>query len=94
MKIALDYDGTYTEDPELWDRFIEMAIERGHDVTVVTMRNEDIAPITHDVEADIIYTSLHGKQEYCERDGEHFDIWIDDNPQWVLTDHEELRHTY
>lgn len=23
MIIALDYDGTYTEDPDLWNKFLE-----------------------------------------------------------------------
>ena len=38
MKIALDYDDTYTQDPELWLRFVKDALERNHDVRVVTMR--------------------------------------------------------
>jgi hypothetical protein len=29
MLIALDYDGTYTEDMDLWDCFIENAIKNG-----------------------------------------------------------------
>lgn len=38
MKIALDYDDTYTKDPELWDSFIAEAKERMHEVTFVTLR--------------------------------------------------------
>lgn len=91
MRIALDYDGTYTEDPELWDEFIASAVERGHDVTIVTMRSEDIQQIPHNIEADIIYTDLKGKRDYCARDGIEFDVWIDDHPEWVVRDHEQLR---
>lgn len=38
MNIALDYDGTYTNDPDLWMAFVNNAIARGHQVFVVTMR--------------------------------------------------------
>lgn len=40
MLIALDYDGTFTEDPTLWVSFIAMAQAHGHDVIGVTMRYE------------------------------------------------------
>lgn len=38
MTIALDYDGTYTRDPDLWDRFISEARSHGHSVICVTNR--------------------------------------------------------
>ena len=89
MKIALDYDGTYAEDPELWDLFIEQADERGHEVTIVTMRDGLVRPIEHEVRCDVIYTNLNGKLDYCEALGIDFDIWIDDHPEWVLNDWED-----
>ena len=36
--IGLDYDGTYTVDPDLWLRFVRQAKDRGHEVICVTMR--------------------------------------------------------
>ena len=81
-RIALDFDGTYTADPELWNRFIEMCRDK-HDVWIVTMRysNEPIG-INHPV----IYTSRKAKKVYCEEKGIHFDIWIDDTPEWLFRD--------
>ena len=38
MIIALDYDKTYTADPNLWDAFIKFAVFRGHKVICLTMR--------------------------------------------------------
>jgi hypothetical protein len=38
MKIALDYDGTYTVDPQFWEDFITLAKVRGHEVVCVTKR--------------------------------------------------------
>lgn len=32
MKLALDYDGTYTRDPDLWDTFIAAA--QGHRIDI------------------------------------------------------------
>lgn len=30
MNISLDYDETFTEDPILWKKFVEMAHSRAH----------------------------------------------------------------
>lgn len=39
MIIALDYDGTYTADPALWDQFILLAIKNNHYVVCCTLRH-------------------------------------------------------
>jgi hypothetical protein len=44
MTIALDYDGTYTRDPDLWDRFITDCSKSGHLVICVTQRTENTRP--------------------------------------------------
>lgn len=81
MKIALDYDETYTADPELWDKFIA-SCEGKHEVWIVTMRRPT-API--DVNYPVIYTSRQAKMEFCLNIGHIFDIWIDDTPEWIFT---------
>lgn len=82
MKIALDYDDTYTADPELWDAFINLAIERGHDVTVVTKRfpEREIEGIT----IPIIYTSKTKKIDKMPAGT----IWIDDQPLGIILNDE------
>ena len=82
MRIALDFDGTYTADPYLWDRFIEMCRDR-HDIWCVTMRypHEEA-----EISIPVIYTSRKAKKIYCEEKGIHFDIWIDDCPEWLFKD--------
>ena len=84
MLIALDYDGTYTEDPDLWDRFIQSAKERGHRIICVTMRypGEPVGTIG----IEVIYTSRRAKKPHLEAAGVSVDIWIDDNPHWILLD--------
>lgn len=82
MKIALDYDGTYTEDPELWNFFKVMAERMGHEVWIVTMRRpeERIEGIDQ-----VIYTSRKAKKIYCDENNLGFTIWIDDTPEWLFT---------
>ena len=40
MLIALDFDETYTRDPEFWDIVIANATQRGHAVICATMRKD------------------------------------------------------
>lgn len=89
MKIALDYDDTFTSDPELWEFFIEKAKLRGHEISFVTFRweptegydpkhNADIKQDASRLNIPIVFT--HGQQK-----AKHFDadIWIDDMPEVI-----------
>jgi hypothetical protein len=78
MLIALDYDGTYTRDPELWDAFIAHAKERGHEIKIATMRYPT-EPIP-DIGLEVIYTSR--KAKYGCMDAH---IWIDDQPNFLFS---------
>ena len=89
MNIALDYDGTYTEDKELWDLFIEKSLDNGHKVFLVTMRypeeiNSDIKELSKKI--DVIFTSRKAKQVAVGLLNLEIDVWIDDNPHWILED--------
>jgi hypothetical protein len=83
MKIALDYDATYTNDPGLWDLFISVAELRGHEVMVVTYRDADL-PIDHNLPIPVYYTAFHAKREYMKGQGIDIDVWIDDWPEGIL----------
>lgn len=92
LKIALDYDDTFTEDTELFSRFVLQAKYKGHEVKFVTWRTPDRD--NHDIEAhanildiDVIYCSGKAKRKCYAAD-----IWIDDSPyaiechaKWVDT---------
>ena len=89
MKIALDYDDTYTQDPELWLRFVKDALERNHDVRVVTMRFpfEGIGMDPRLLElVPVIFTERCAKKRVCFLQGFVVDVWIDDRPDFVLGD--------
>ncbi len=76
MNISLDYDGTYSVDPVMWDEFIEIAKKHGHSVTCVTMRypSEEVK-----IPCEVVYTSRNPKRDYFQAD-----VWIDDMPQAVF----------
>ena len=86
MLICIDYDGIYTEDPGLWQRFITDAIKSVYKVICAIMRyeEENIDPRLRD-SVDIIYTNRKAKIKYLAELGIVPDIWIDDNPSWLFT---------
>lgn len=84
MLIALDFDGTYTEDPRLWDDFVAYARKRGHEVHLVTMRAHSEA-VRLGCEVDAIhYTDRKSKRQYMQARGLNVQVWIDDMPEFIL----------
>ena len=81
MRIALDYDGTYTADPDLWNRFIADAQDRGHDVFCLTMRRPDEAI---EMPVPVIYSSREAKVPFAMRTALKVDVWIEDKPRWLF----------
>lgn len=78
MRIALDYDDTFTADPELCKQFVRSAKLRGHEVAFVTYRhagpqNTDIMADAGKLEIPIIFCGHRQKSQCYEAD-----IWIDD----------------
>jgi len=90
MLIALDYDGTYTADIELWDRFIADSRANGHRVFVVTMRfpheGDEISRRLLSKVDRIIYTSRGAKRRHLERLGHAVHVWIDNHPEHIIGD--------
>lgn len=83
---ALDYDGTYTRDPALWDAFIAAAKAAGHRVLIVTCRRDTEENVA-DVKVEgcpVIFTRLGSKAECCAKRGTNIDVWIDDDPKCIL----------
>jgi 5'(3')-deoxyribonucleotidase len=84
MKIALDYDGTYSSDPSLWDTFVLDAVERGHEVYIVTARDDRYDELDNSFPhtSGVIYCRGVAKKWWCHHFPRiDFDIWIDDKPE-------------
>lgn len=95
MNIGLDYDDTYTRDPELWTAFIATAHSHGHDVYIVTWRDKseaslmDINPTARKYLSGIYPTNRHAKEKFMYNQGIRIDVWIDDNARAIIQDMEK-----
>ena len=84
MKIALDFDETYTVDPDLWAALVTKCKTGKHTVTFVTYRpsngnNADIEFEAQCLGIDIVYTAGKQKQHCFDAD-----VWIDDSPETIV----------
>lgn len=90
MRIGLDYDNTYSADPRLWRKFIDAARDYGHDVRIVTARDDRFDRTVDMVNLErwcqVVYTRGTAKRWFCQRFCDDFvpDIWIDDLPESIL----------
>jgi hypothetical protein len=85
--VALDYDNCYTVDPRVFDDIIKRFEDAGVRVVIVTSRlkkNCPALPPWYEVHC----TEGQAKQIYCELNDINISIWIDDDPQYILKDHE------
>ena len=83
MNVAIDYDETYTLDPTVWNKIINLLLESGHNVYCVTKRYEAIADdIKEALDIPIIY-AMRSKLEAVNAAEISIDIWIDDKPQSI-----------
>lgn len=82
MTVAIDYDGTWTVDPPMWERFVALLRDYGHSAVIVTMRPQGY-PIVCDADLPIIYTNGNRKRPYAQARGIRPDVWIDDQPELI-----------
>lgn len=92
MNIGMDFDDTFTRDPEGWATFMRLMAGRGHNVYITTWRcpgaeaAEVIASMAYykTCDAGIYCTSRKAKEKYMFEQGICIDVWIDDNPRAIL----------
>ena len=87
MNIALDFDDTYTRDPIFWDQFIQMSMDRGHDIRIVTFRKSTMTDSALDwlaKQIPVIFTEYQQKRSFCDKYGFLVDVWIDDSPEFIV----------
>lgn len=89
MLIGIDFDGTISADVPTFRQVIQQFLNGGHQIAVVSARNESQASrdeirsaILQD-QIPIILTSHNPKQAWCEFHGIHIDIWIENNPRSI-----------
>lgn len=88
LTIAVDYDGTYSADPDTFTHVIELFLKAGHTVICVTGRSDDgvmDVPVRESI-GKIVPCVFAGKEWkiVAARDaGYKVDIWIDDIPGMI-----------
>lgn len=89
LKIGVDYDKTFTADPDLWFQFMHNATDRGHKVFIVTYRDDrfdgtELLQEVLDNGFEVLYTRGVAKEFWCAHFGPgKVDIWIDDDPKRI-----------
>jgi hypothetical protein len=90
MNIAVDFDDTYTRDPQMWDAFIGLALKNGHNVYCVTARahtqdEQVLGSIGQMVgRQNCYFTAMQGKRAYMWANKIRIDVWIDDMPDMIV----------
>lgn len=86
MRLGLDFDETVTLDPELFGQLISLFQARGHEVIIVTIRQEsnnlnaDVLAFAEEYQIEAIFTGGKQKAPFCDNLGKHVDVWMDDYP--------------
>ena len=91
LTIAIDFDGTFSADPDLWREIVGVMTGRryGHKCILVTNRPEAMG---NDVRAEvgdlmpIVFAGAQSKRSAAENAGYFVNIWIDDNPGFIGVD--------
>lgn len=93
MNIALDFDDTITRDEIAWEHFCKYFISRGHNVYIVTWRDEEqgeeVMKYWQDKVTEIHCTDRVSKEKYMYSKGIRIDVWIDDMPSAILFGRED-----
>jgi hypothetical protein len=88
VNISLDWDHCYTRDPQAWNDFIDVMQQHGHNIYVVTMRHENAGRLVKEALANkvegIFFTNCQAKKDFMVERGIHIDVWIDDQPYFIL----------
>lgn len=92
LNIALDWDDTFTADPEGFKAIIRCFQSLGHTVTIVTLRDEldldeRMSELKDKYEVDIIFCAGQSKERVVRELGLQMNIWIDDNPRYIVNDY-------
>lgn len=87
INFGLDYDGTVTNAPYEFLRFVKDLRASGNKVYIVTMRypseTDTILKAFKNNVDGIIATSREAKAPFLEKLGIKIHIWIDDNPRAI-----------
>lgn len=90
LTISLDFDKTWTADPQLWRDFVGLAHKSGHRVVLITRRPDTekdrstVEKATADSGIDrLIFAGQTQKADAARKSGVSVDVWVDDYPAGI-----------
>ncbi|HFU2857315.1 TPA: hypothetical protein ACGQ50_000855 [Enterobacter cloacae] len=88
LRVALDFDGTFSANPAMFCQVVGMMRKYGADVRFVTFRfgsgnNSDIMYWANSLNLPVLFTEGKQKEPFCEAAGWRPDIWIDDDTRFI-----------
>lgn len=84
MLISLDYDDTFTRDPDFWCQVVALGRLRGHEFVCVTARSSppESGKEPH-IPMPVVCAGNEWKHVAAVRKGFIVNVWIDDMPQLI-----------
>ena len=92
MTISIDYDKTFSSDPEMWGQFAKSSAASGNQVVMISRRPDteqdrnEITAALGDYASSFSSVLLVGEQfkdAAAKAAGINVDVWVDDSPQFV-----------
>ncbi len=98
MTISIDFDRTFSADPQMWGEFAKKAVADGNTVVMISRRpesdREEVISSLGDYAESFSQVLLVGgetlKADAADAAGIHVDVWVDDSPQ-TITDKQVKR---
>ena len=90
LTISLDFDKTWTADPQLWRDFVGLAHKAGHRVVMIARRPDtetDRATVEKAAASSgidrLIFAGQMQKADAARKAGVIVDVWVDDYPAGI-----------
>lgn len=94
MKISIDYDETFTADPDFWREVIRYGRKRGHEFICVTARSTPPGMDEPAIPCEVICSPLQYKVISAMEKGHNVDVWIDDCPGMIMKSYNPLENEW
>ena len=97
MTLSIDFDRTFSAEPQLWGEFARKAVADGNTVVMVSRRpdtEEDRKTVTEtlgdyaDAFSQVLLVGDRLKDEAAREAGVNVDVWVDDSPQFIRSEPE------
>lgn len=88
MLFAVDFDGTFSRDPDYYRAVVAIGRARGHEYVLVTGRSDEgrwgaeVRAALGDL-MPIVFAANGWKRAAAEAAGYKVDVWEDDHPEYI-----------